>query len=462
MTVIQNKWSKGNEVNDNGQIGQLVINGNSITFHIDGYGDPFARNFVCTNDSHYYKVYTVGQGKGDSSGCFYRVTKAFMYKGQDYKNFVGDNIEGISSFSFEVPELADWLKIQSVEFSIENDKFIVHQNKITPILLKEKNPRVYMAYEVNLPFLSRNANVEMTLRSTPRVFVEYETFVDDSIVRDDLGIIMRFFSLLIGRISFAEDIRLTIGQQSLKMWLYFNRDFSYNMNSTAYYIRHRIAFEKIAKDLASIFEKWFLFSKDEKYSFLQNSFFHYNGMNNSSVEEVFLTYCKFLEGYDLRKTEDEKNANILNDSLYSLLKNPDIKSALSPVFIEAGSTYKPKEIAKWISAGFLERVSLKERIKRIDKKYLEIIGANSINVIKDEDSNDFYLRITRTRNYYSHFKQDTTGILSYAEMYYSLELLESLIITILLNEMGMPIEDIKTLMVRDEKYWHLLTHQKQD
>ena len=129
MNPIQCKWSKGNEIKDNGDIGELVIDGNSITFHINGYGDPFARNFVGRAESHHYKVYTYGQGSADATSVFYHVEKAFLYNGDNYKDFVGDKkIDGITSFSFEIPELANWLKLQSIKFHVEKDgSKIIHE-----------------------------------------------------------------------------------------------------------------------------------------------------------------------------------------------------------------------------------------------------------------------------------------------------------------------------------------------
>lgn len=384
-----------------------------------------------------------------------------MYNGEDYKCFVGDKIEGISSFSFEIPELADWLKFQSVELrASENGQMIIQENKITPIVLKKNNPQIYIKYEMDYPSLLENGRTEMTLRNVPRVFVEYETKVDDSIVISDLGIIMRFFALLIGRISYSNDIRLQLKEDSYRMWLYINREFSYNSDSSAYRIRNRTNFQKIKGSIEDYFEHWYSFSEDDKFSFLQNAYFNCNGKKNKSIDDIFLTYCKFLEGYDLRITKDEERASALNQELVNLLKDEQIKSILSPVFKKAGSTYKPKDISKWISTGFLERVSLKDRIKRLDDQFLKIIQANSHDVINMEDANDFYLAIARTRNYYSHFKQDSVGILSYAEMYRTLDILESLIVVILLNEMGMQIEEIKSIMVQDDRYWHILSHHR--
>ncbi|WP_148298752.1 HEPN domain-containing protein [Paenibacillus pini] len=459
--MIQSKWSNGNEIKDTGDIGQLVIDENSITFHIEGYGEPFARNFVGSDGGHYYKVYTYGEVSKDLTGVFYHVTKAFLYNGENYKDFIGENIVGITSFSFEIPELADWLKLHSVELLRDKDgSMIIYEKKLSPIIIKEANPKVYIKYEKKLPFLNGNDKIEMTLRNAPRIFIEYEDEVDDSVVRGDLYKIMRFFALLIGRISYADDIRLTLANSSLKMWFFINTDFSYNTTSTAYHLRNRTDAEKIFGNLQYYFEKWYFFSQNDNFSFLQDVFFRLNGKKSTNIEELFLNYCKFLEGYDLRVSEDEEKANVLKDKLNEVLKTTEIKTLMSPIFKEVGSSYKPKDIGKWISTGFLGRVGLQDRIRRLDEKYLQIIKNNSSDIINTDDSNEFYSKITNTRNYYSHFKPDNSGILSYGEMYRTLELLEALIISILFSEMGMSIEVIKGIMIADDKYWPLLYHHR--
>lgn len=43
---INTKWSKGNILKDDNNIGYLSIKENEITFNIGGAGDIFARNFI--------------------------------------------------------------------------------------------------------------------------------------------------------------------------------------------------------------------------------------------------------------------------------------------------------------------------------------------------------------------------------------------------------------------------------
>lgn len=457
---IRSKWSKGDEVKDNGDIGELIIDGNDISFHIDGTGDIFSNTYVANLEHHYYKVFTYGQESSDDRGYFYRVSKAFEYNGSDYKEFA-ENIDGITSVSFEIPELVDWLNINSVKLDYDELGLIIRQLKIKSVVIKDKEPNISIGYETKLPLSGEWTDIELTLRNAPRIFIEYDKEVDDIIVTNDICKIMRFFGLLIGRISYADDIRLKLSGKNMGMRLFINNDFSYNYHSNAYWMRHRTKFENIYPNIQQYFEKWYKFSNDEGFNFLQNAFFSKIGKHLTTAEDLFLTYCKFLEGYDLRISEDENKADNLYKKLCDILKSEEAKRLFSKSFEEADSSYKSKVVAGWISTGFLGRIGLQDRLKRLDEKFLKIVSANSNNAIGIDDANQFFSKITKTRNYYSHFKPDDSGMLNFSEMYRTIEILEALVVTILLSETGMPIDNIKDSMVVDELYWPLLTHQRE-
>jgi hypothetical protein len=302
---VNTKWSKGDSIKGDGDVGQLSVDKNSISFHIDGSGDVFARNFVGSGDMHYYKVFTYGQGKSDSIGYFYRVSKVFLYNGSDYTDYTGEYIEGIKSFSFEIPELSDWLMIPSVEVgALEDGTAIIHELLTPTIILREANPKIYLKYEIKDLINGINDRNEMSLKKMPRVYVEFSEPTNDIAISSNIEIIMRFFALLIGRISTADDIRLTLHKKDMRMWLYLNYDFSVNTNINAYWMRYRTKGEDIHGILKSWFNKWYSFSLDQSFKFLQDAYFHTCSKRMLSIEDTFLTYCRFLEGYDLRVSKD--------------------------------------------------------------------------------------------------------------------------------------------------------------
>ncbi len=441
------------------EIGQLSIDKNTITFHVDGSGDIFARNFVGSKDMHTYKVFTYGQGNSDSSGYFYIVSKVFLYNGSDYINFTGDNIEGIESFSFEIPELTNWLSLPSVEFAaLEDGTSIIHELLTPTITLKETNPKIYVKYEIKDLLRGIDNRNEMSLKKIPRVFVEFDTPTNDIEVTSTIEIVMRFFSLLIGRISTADDIRLTLNGKDMRMWLYLNYDFSVKTNRNAYSMRYRTKSEDTFEFLPCWFERWYSFSSDESFKFLQDAYFHTCSKRMWTIEDIFLTYCRFLEGYDLRVSRDEDVANLLHELLVEIMGEKAVSDILTPAFKKVGSKYRYKDAAKWISTGFLGRISLESRIKRLDEKFYGIIAANSKSVVKIDSPSIFYSKIAKTRNYYSHFKPNSMDILTINELYYSLPVLDAIITTILMSEMGISCDTIKSILIHDEAFWHLVAH----
>lgn len=135
-----------------------------------------------------------------------------------------------------------------------------------------------------------------------------------------------------------------------------------------------------------------------------------------------------------------------------------VSDMLIPAFKEVGSKYRYKDVAKRISTGFLGRISLASRIKRLDEKFYGIIAANSENIVKIDSPQIYYSKIVKNRNYSSHFKPNSIDILTINELYYSLPVLDSIIITILMSKMGIDSDTIKSIMTRDEVFWHLVTH----
>jgi len=456
---VTTKWSSGDVIRPDGDIGQLSINKNSITFHLDGSGDIFARNFVGSGDMNNYKVFTYGQGKPDSSGYFYAVSKAFLYNGSDYKDYSGDKIEGISSFSFEIPELTDWLVIPSVEFGAFDDGTAVICELSTPIIpLKEADPKIYIEYEIKELVSSINNRNEMSLKKVPRVFVEFESPVNDEAVFSNIEILMRFFSLVIGKVSTANDIRMKLDGKDMRMWYFLHHDFSVNSNRNPYCLRYRTKSEDVLELLSLWFRKWYFFSSDESFKFLQDAYFETCTKRVWTIEEIFLVYCRFIEGYDLRISKDEDIANSLYELLIEKLKEEAISDILSPVFKTVESKYKYKEVARWISAGFLGRIGLESRIKRVDERFYCIIATNGSDVLKVDSLQKLYSGIVKTRNYYSHFKPDSTGILNLNEIYHLLPAMNATITTILLSEMGIESDRLKSILVHDDVFWHLVTH----
>lgn len=102
------------------------------------------------------------------------------------------------------------------------------------------------------------------------------------------------------------------------------------------------------------------------------------------------------------------------------------------------------DVSKWIALGYLERKGLSEKIKELDGEHFEIITKNAKDIIgigipsekkaefEQEDEKrivqQLYHNIVSTRNYYSHYKEDTRGVLNFTQMCHTINVLKALII----------------------------------
>ena len=142
----QGNWKIEGEEKYN--IGELVIDNDYIEFFVRGKSIPFPCTFIGSNGEHPIKVYTKGVGrtkhKSLNMSFGYKVAKIAMTNGQFQEGF---EIKNISAFSFEIPELVEWLKINSVSIGyndLSESWVIIASNvgnelwKVNIIEIKEK------------------------------------------------------------------------------------------------------------------------------------------------------------------------------------------------------------------------------------------------------------------------------------------------------------------------------------
>ena len=142
MERHQGSWKVEGEEEYN--IGELVIDNDYIEFFVRGKSIPWACTFIGSNGEHPIKVYAKGPGETKhrslNMSIGYRVVKVAMTNAGFQEGF---EINNISAFSFEIPELVDWLKINSVSigFTEANELFAIEE-KIEPIIIKNENPHI--------------------------------------------------------------------------------------------------------------------------------------------------------------------------------------------------------------------------------------------------------------------------------------------------------------------------------
>lgn len=457
--IVNTKWSKGDKTLDNGEIGTLTIENNNIKFHLNGYSDIFARNFVGNYDDHVFKVYTYGEDKYVDNGHLYQVSKAFLYNGFDHSEFAQDAITNIESFSFEILGLTEWLGFKSVDVGVtEKQTAVIYEVETPTIILLDGKIKIYIKYESKDFIESLTSYSKKTITKTPRIFVEFNELKTDKEVLNIIERITRFFAIVMGRVGYANDIRLKLYGRKMRMWLFFNHDFSFNLDSKAYIFIDRINSKFALENIQLWFTNWFVFCGVEQYEMLLNAYFQMHSKKTHLIDEMFLTYCRFIEGYDLRISTDEDKADRLKEHILEPLKAKELKDIFNPIFNSVGSSYRPKDLAKWIATGFLERIGLTDRLKRIDGQHLRFISSNYQWVYGNKEDHNLYQQITQTRNYFSHYKADSTGLLTLQEMHNTLPVLDATITSILLSQFGIEEDTKKNVFAKDQMYGFISHH----
>ena len=190
------------------------------------------------------------------------------------KNFdfsKGLDISGVSEFSFIIPELINWLGMKTVFYSnTSDDEPAAGEYHMPPITIKSANPKIEIYFESKSfeNTLLYDDTTKITISKIPRIMVSFETPVDIQAVFSEIECLMQFLGLLIGKVSIAEDIRLTVKNQKLKSWLYINHDFSYNLQTQSIIDTPRTYFYIVEEKLMDFFSNWRTFFHNEDFSLL--------------------------------------------------------------------------------------------------------------------------------------------------------------------------------------------------
>lgn len=481
MKRLLGTWSKEEE--NDPQVAELILNGNSIEFYRRDYGEIFPCAFVGGDGEHGYKVFTQGNcERGNHKTLELSSNYRTAYVLQQNRSFdKGLDISGIEEVSFIVPELIEWLDIKTVDIgATENKELIACECKYPALVLKEENPHVEIQFESESFTKYHDIDMRTTfvLKNQPRVFICYENTVDIVQVHHDLETIMEFGGLMIGHVSIADDIRLKFENEDIKSWLYINQDFSYNLRNRSFMDKPRTKLKEINEQVSNFFTNWYDFCGEEKFDFIRKRFFSANGNKNIFAEDILVEYVRILEGYYLRITEEEQIADNLKKALKVVEK--DIKRLIfsdegKPLFTEALGKVVPEwkytsahasDIAHWIASGYLGKVGLDQKIRELDQMFGGVIAKNATHILKltrdtkdlidkkeTELINEFYRKIVATRNYYSHYKADRKNVLEFCQMNETINVLKALLIMILFSHMGIDKEKIiKTITEDSELY----------
>ena len=456
-------------------VGELVIAGNQIEFYVKDVGNASPATYIGSDTEHHIKVVTNGT---DRFGANNTLDLAMSYNvryvlKQNFAFAPGCEISNITGFSFRIPELMDWFHgIRTVEMlpPSEEGEFRAGEINLPEIVLHDQAPHIFVAFESSSinETMRVDSRTEIIIKNQPRLYVQYDTTVTTEQVRRDVRCLMQFWGLMIGTVTDAIDIRLDIEGEVCKSWLYMNGDFSYNTSTRRIFNRPRTTLGTVDEKISTYFANWYDFYYNEKFDLVRNMYFSANNRKSIFAEDIFVLYVKILEGYHLRISGDEHQANILKEAIK--VSRKEIKHLIftkegAPLFSKAleeavpGWTFNSShanEIANWIATGFLGRTGLAERLKQLDNEFFRVIASNA-SVITDrsgqitdpETEEHYYKMIVATRNYYSHFKNDKTDVFTFTQLHDSIFVLKSLILMILFSNMGVSHEDIRIIMSWD-------------
>lgn len=197
---------------------------------------------------------------------------------------------------------------------------------------------------------------------------------------------------------------------------------------------------------------------------------------------------RFLDGYHTRICGDEESKGKIRESLKevtnkikALLFNDEGKALFEEAMTKAVPDWKCnsahiKEIAGWIAEGYLRKTQLSYRLLELDKMFFSIISKNAVDVEKntrnsekyenktdDELVQKYFKELGDTRNFYSHYKLDKSGVLEIQQICTSITVLKSTIIAILLSHMRINKELIRKIIEFDnELHWQTMCLRKED
>lgn len=473
-------WFKENEP-EKKEVAELLIGVNTVEFYSRFHGEVFPVTFIGSDGEYSYKVFANGSSKPSSNRLLDYTSshRVFYVLQQNFDFSKGIDISGISEFSFSIPEIIEWLGINTVFYgSTDMEDLAAGEMHLDPIIIHSKNPHIELYFESKSfnNSIRGDDRTEIIIKNEPRIMVQYLEPQDIQSVMNDIEYIMQFFGLLIGTVSVAQDIRLTIKNQDLKSWLYINRDLSYNTTNRDVQNRPRTYHYVVAEKLQTYYSHWRTFCLDDSYSLLRRIFFSVNGKKDIFSEEIFVEYMRILDGYHTRISGDEETRRKIKTALKSSTK--EIKKLICtedgrPLFEKPIKSVIPdwkynsahmEQIAGWIASGFISKTSLSYRMQEIDNQYLQIIKQNAIRIEnlrrdksiiegKSEDNLvEFYFKeLGDTRNYYSHYKLDKTGVLESVQMWDTINVLKATIISIFMRHMGLDIDLIRKILQFDSE-----------
>lgn len=485
-------WYKEDEPQKK-EIAELIIDGNHIEFYSRFHGESLSNTFIGNDGQYGYKVFVKGLAKASNNRILEYTSshRVFYVLMQNYQFSHGTDVSGIKEFSFSIPELIDWIGISTVYYGCTGENEIAAgEEHLIPITINEENPHIELYFESKTMNSScvQDDRTSIIIKKEPRIRIVYDENQEIQAILNDIECLMQFFGLLIGTVTTVDDVRLSVEGQDLKSWLILNYDYSYNTNMRDIGYQPCTYMYIVGEKLQVYYSNWREFYFDATYTLLRRIFFSVNDRKEIFAEDIFVQYMRILDGYHTRISGDEDTKKQLKEALKQSKKaikellfndegRPLFEGAIKRVFPDwKYNSSHMEDIAGWIAAGYLAKTPLSYRLQELDNMNLSIIQKNSVSIEKkcrdskkiekksDEELNQlFFKELGDTRNYYSHYKLDTTGVLDFNQMLESIDVLKATIISIFFSHMGMEKELIRKILAFDsELSWQTMCLRKPD
>lgn len=265
-----------------------------------------------------------------------------------------------------------------------------------------------------------------------------------------ISCILKFFAILIGRIDHLEEIYLKLDNVEEYVTYYTTMNNSHMTQYDIPIISTRTSYKYLSNDIKFYYSKWCEFY--QSYKIVIDHYFKLHATLPLTIEDMFLAWCNIYDGYWIHGNEIDRKSKKFEKEVKKLLKEEEIYDLFTKLFSEYNLKFEPWKVAQKIKKEIETEKSLGEVLKVIFKDNYDLISKN-INDMKcgNEEINEetIYGYINRTRNFYTHLKQDTSKILNYNQIIESNKLFHCTFIIILLKQIGFEGDELKRAVKND-------------
>lgn len=427
--VIRGKWVRVNDYNkDSGVEGVVEFKDNEI--NVDFKNNPIISGVIYRTkfNGKYYILWgnkTFFGGKG----------KAVLAIESTVEIDIAIENKAVKEIVLDFPNLKEWLGGDGIKK--KDDKYYPRDN----IEVKKNEVYIETYLYVDEAGLLKTKPVLKLILDEAISLAETEKYISD---------ILKFFGVLIGRIDHIEEIYLKWDNVEEYIRYYSTMNNSHMTEYDTSIMFTRTSYKDLEKDITFYYSKWCEFYK--KYKLVVDHYFKSHVILPITTEEIFLSWCNTYDGYWIHSKNIDINTKKFEKKIKEVLKKDEIKEAFTELFKEFNLEFEPHKVASKIKKEIETVKSLGEVIKIVFKDNYDLINKN-INDLKCDNKGiseeQIYESINKTRNFYTHLKQDASGILNYKQIGEMNKLFYCTFIIILLKGMGFDGEELQRTLRTD-------------